>query len=50
MHPDPSYAAAAFETGASGYVLKHAATTELVTAIRFALQGKQYISPLIAAT
>jgi DNA-binding NarL/FixJ family response regulator len=48
MHPDPSYAAAAFEAGASGYVLKHAATTELVTAIQFALQGKQYISHLIA--
>lgn len=49
MHPDPSYAAAAFEAGASGYVLKHAAPSELVTAIQYALQGKQYITPQIAA-
>jgi len=49
MHPDPSYAAAAFEAGASGYVLKHAAASELVTAIHYALEGKQYITPQIAA-
>ena len=49
MHPDPSYAAAAFEAGASGYVLKHAAPSELVTAIQYALEGKQYIAPQIAA-
>jgi DNA-binding NarL/FixJ family response regulator len=48
MHLDPSYAAAAFEAGASGYVLKHSAPAELVTAIHYALQGKQYISHLIA--
>jgi DNA-binding NarL/FixJ family response regulator len=48
MHTDPSYAAAAFEAGASGYVLKHAAPAELVTAIQYALQDKQYVSPLIA--
>jgi len=48
MHPDPSYAAAAFEAGASGYVLKHAAPSELVTAIHDALEGKQYITALIA--
>ena len=49
MHQDPSYAAAAFEAGASGYVLKHAAPSELVTAIHYALEGKQYIAPQIAA-
>lgn len=48
MHPDPSYAAAAFDAGASGYLLKHAAVTELVTAIQSVLQGKQYITPQIA--
>ena len=48
MHTDPSYAAAAFEAGASGYVLKHAAPAELVTAIHYALEGKQYVSHLIA--
>jgi len=48
MHPDPSYVAAAFDVGASGYLLKHAAVTELVTAIQSVLQGKQYMTPQIA--
>jgi len=48
MHPDVSYAASAFKVGASGYVLKHSAPDELVTAIRAALQGKTYVTPLIA--
>ncbi len=45
MHPDVSYAAKAFEAGASGYVLKHSAPSELVTAIRDALKGKTYVPP-----
>ena len=32
----------------SGFVLKHSVSAELVTAIREALQGKTYITPLIA--
>ena len=48
MHPDVAYAASAFKLGASGYVLKHSAPDELVTAIREALQGKTYVTPLIA--
>jgi DNA-binding NarL/FixJ family response regulator len=48
MHPDVSYAVRAFEAGASGYVLKHSASDELVTAIREALHGKTYVTPLIA--
>jgi DNA-binding NarL/FixJ family response regulator len=48
MHPDVTYAASAFKAGASGYVLKHSAPDELVTAIREALQGRTYITPLIA--
>ena len=32
----------------SGYLLKHAAVDELVTAIYAALRGEQYISRLIA--
>jgi len=48
MHPDVAYAASAFKAGASGYVLKHSAPDELVTAIRAALQGKTYVTPLIA--
>ena len=48
MHPDVTYAVSAFEAGASGYVLKHSAPTELVTAIRSALRGKTFVTPLLA--
>ncbi len=48
MHPDVTYAASAFEAGASGYVLKHSAPSELTTAIQSALRGKTYVTPLIA--
>ncbi len=48
MHNEPSYAKKAFDAGASGYLLKHSAPEELVTAIREALQGRTYITPLIA--
>ena len=48
MHPDVTYAVRAFEAGASGYVLKHSAPSELLTAIRAALKGQTYVSPMIA--
>ncbi len=48
MHPDVVYAASAFDAGASGYVLKNSASRELVTAIKEALQGKIYVTPIIA--
>ncbi len=48
MHPDASYATRALAAGASGYVLKHSAPSELVQAIREALRGRVYITPLIA--
>jgi len=48
MYPDASYATRALEAGASGYVLKHSAPSELVQAIREALRGRVYITPLIA--
>jgi DNA-binding NarL/FixJ family response regulator len=48
MHPDVAYATSAFKAGASGYVLKHSAPDELVTALRAALQGRTYVTPLIA--
>ncbi|NTU43712.1 MAG: response regulator transcription factor [Nitrospirales bacterium] len=48
MHPDVTYAASAFEAGGSGYVLKHSAPAELVTAIQSALNGKIYVTPLLA--
>ena len=48
MHPDVSYATEALAAGASGYVLKHSAPEELVTAIREALAGRTYVTPRIA--
>jgi len=48
MHPDATYAANAFEVGASGFVLKHSAASELITAIHEAMKGKTYVTPLIA--
>jgi DNA-binding NarL/FixJ family response regulator len=48
MHREVTYAARALEAGASGFVLKHAAASELVTAIQEALKGGKYISPQIA--
>ena len=49
MHREVTYAARALEAGASGYVLKHSAAAELVTAIQEALKGGTYITPQIAA-
>ena len=42
---DPNLAAAALELGAIGFVLKHSAGTELLTAIDHVLHGKSYVSP-----
>jgi DNA-binding NarL/FixJ family response regulator len=48
QHQEAGYARRAMEAGAVGYVLKHAASTELVSAIREALRGHSYVSPMIA--
>ena len=48
MHMDVAYAAGAFDAGASGYVLKHSAPSELLTAIACALKGHTYVSPALA--
>ena len=48
MQRDVSYARRAIEAGASGYVLKHSDHDELITAIREALRGRTYVTPLIA--
>ena len=47
MHADVTSATRALEAGASGYVLKHAASDELVTAVRDALGGRTFISPAL---
>ena len=48
MHRDVSFARRALEAGAAGFVLKHSASVELVAAIRAALEGGTYITPLLA--
>jgi DNA-binding NarL/FixJ family response regulator len=48
MHREVTYAARALEAGASGFVLKHSAASELVTAIQEALKGLTYVTPQIA--
>jgi DNA-binding NarL/FixJ family response regulator len=49
MHDDPNLAAAALEAGASAYVLKHAAFSELELAVSAALQGKTYVTSKLRA-
>jgi DNA-binding NarL/FixJ family response regulator len=48
MHLEVAYARRALEGGAAGYVLKHSAPAELITAVRAALNGKTYVSPAVA--
>lgn len=43
MHDDKHYLNQALQNGASGYVLKKAADTELITAIRAVLSGELYV-------
>ena len=47
MHASPTYATEAFQAGASGYLLKRCAASELSQAIKSVLQGQHYLTPLI---
>ena len=47
VNEDPDLAAEVIRLGASGYLLKSSATSELFTAIEHALTGRTYITPLI---
>jgi two-component system response regulator NreC len=49
MQDDPRYVRAAFEAGASGYVLKEAADTEVVGAVRAVAAGERYVHPTLGA-
>jgi two-component system response regulator NreC len=49
MQDDPRYVRAAFEAGASGYVLKEAADTEVVGAVRVVAAGERYVHPTLGA-
>jgi len=47
MNEDPDLAAEAFRAGASGYLLKRSAASELQTAIREITNHRSYVTPLV---
>ena len=49
MQDDPRYVREAFGAGASGYVLKEAADTEVVAAVREVARGGRYVHPELGA-
>jgi two-component system, NarL family, response regulator NreC len=49
MQDDPQYVRQAFSAGASGYILKEAADTEVVAAIREVASGNSYVHPTVGA-
>jgi two-component system, NarL family, response regulator NreC len=49
MQDDPRYVREAFAAGASGYVLKEAADTEVVSAVRAVAAGDRYVHPILGA-
>ncbi|MDX6671447.1 MAG: two-component system, NarL family, response regulator NreC [Solirubrobacteraceae bacterium] len=49
MQNDPAFAREALRAGALGYVLKEAADTELVEAVRQAARGRTYLNPELGA-
>jgi len=48
MYDNDSYIRSSFQSGASGYLLKDAASQELIAAVRAAAKGESYLSPQIA--
>jgi DNA-binding NarL/FixJ family response regulator len=48
MHADPNYAKEAFRIGASGFLLKRSAASELMQAIHAVMKGQFYVTPAIA--
>jgi two-component system response regulator NreC len=49
MQDDPHYVREAFDAGASGYLLKEAADTDVVAAIREVAAGRRYVHPALGA-
>jgi DNA-binding NarL/FixJ family response regulator len=47
MHADPAYLNEAFKAGASGYLLKRSAGSELAQAIHSVLEGNYFVTPLL---
>jgi len=49
MQDDPNYVRDAFAAGASGYILKEAADTDVVAAVREVAAGGRYLHPALGA-
>jgi two-component system response regulator NreC len=49
MQSEPAFAREAMQAGVIGYILKEAADTELVKAVRLAAQGRTYLQPDLGA-
>ena len=49
MQSEPAFAREAMQAGVLGYILKEAADTELVKAVRLAAQGRTYLQPDLGA-
>jgi DNA-binding NarL/FixJ family response regulator len=47
MNEDPALAAEAFRAGASAYLLKRSAASELSTALDEVMRGRSYVTPLV---
>ena len=47
VNEDPAFASEAMRIGASGYLLKSSAASELFHAIEVALEGRTYVTPMI---
>lgn len=48
VYAEEQYAIRSFNSGASGYITKNTAPTELLNAVEQVLNGKKYISPALA--
>ncbi len=48
VNEDPDFVSEAFRVGASGYLLKSSAASELFQAIQDVCRGKTYVTPLVA--
>ncbi len=50
MHTDPEFVAEALRSGAKGFLVKSAASDELISAIQQVALGRTYLSPSVAGT
>jgi len=48
IHEDPDFVRAAFDTGASGYVIKRCLVPDLCAAVKEVLAGRRFVSSAVA--